>query len=213
MSVEPALRGSRPGIYLFRHGETEWSVSGQHTGRTDLPLTAQGERQASGLAERLRGMVFSHVFTSPRLRARRTCELCGLGPSATIDADLAEWDYGAYEGLRSADILRGRPDWNLFRDGCPGGESPEQISRRADRLIARLRGLRGDVAIFSHGHFGRVFAVRWIDLPVVHGQQLLLDTASMSILGFEQQSVEAPAIVTWNNGAGSEALLSTSRRT
>lgn len=190
-----------PTVYLFRHGETAWSITGQHTGRTDLPLTTQGEQQVRVLAGRLRGIAFSHVFTSPRLRAQRTCELCGLGPIAKLEPDLAEWDYGDYEGLRSADIRAQQPDWNLFRDGCPGGESPAEISSRADRLIARLRCLHGNVAVFSHGHFGRIFGARWIDLPVIHGQHLLLDTASVSILGFDHQSATEPAIVVWNSGA------------
>jgi probable phosphoglycerate mutase len=188
-----------PTLYLFRHGATAWSITGQHTGSSDLPLVAQGEQQARALAAQLRGIAFARVFTSPRLRAQRTCELCGLGALASIEPDLAEWDYGAYEGLRTADIHMQRPDWNLFRDGCPGGESPDEICRRADRLIARLRRLRGEVALFSHGHFGRVLGVRWIGLPVAHAQQLLLDTASISILGFEHQDAASPAIVAWNN--------------
>src|SRR5580693_8786728 len=144
-----------PRMILIRHGETEWSLSGQHTGRTDIPLTEQGEQDARKLGERLRGLDFSRVFTSPRVRAQRTCELVGLIPDAEIEPDLAEWDYGDYEGKRSSDISQVRPDWNLFRDGCPNGESPGQISDRADRLIARLRTLEGNVVLFSHGHFGR----------------------------------------------------------
>jgi broad specificity phosphatase PhoE len=188
-------------VYLFRHGETAWSITGQHTGRSDPPLTARGEQQAQLLAERLRGIVFDCVLTSPRLRAQRTCELCGLRPGAAIEPDLAEWDYGAYEGMRTADIRAQRPGWNLFRDGCPGGESPSDISSRADRLIVRLRHLQGATAVFTHGHFGRVLGARWIGLPVAHGQHLLLDTASISILGFEHRSVEEPAIAVWNSGA------------
>ena len=166
-----------PRIYLIRHGETEWSLSGQHTGRTDIPLTARGEDEARELGQRLRDIQFARVLTSPRQRARRTCELAGLGPVAEIEPDLAEWDYGDYEGQRSADIRKARPDWNLFRDGCPRGEMPAQISDRADRLIARLRVLDGNVALFSHGHFGRVLAARWIGLPVSEGQHFLLPTA------------------------------------
>src|ERR1035438_1131685 len=128
-----------PQVYLVRHGATSWSSEGRHTGRTEIPLTVQGERNARGLAARLGAVAYTHVFTSPRLRARRTCELAGLGGAAEIDPDLAEWDYGGYEGMNSADVLKSRPDWNLFRDGCPGGESPAQVSGRADRLIARLR--------------------------------------------------------------------------
>src|ERR1035438_10369222 len=154
-----------PQVYLVRHGATSWSSEGRHTGRTEIPLTVQGERNARGLAARLGAVAYTHVFTSPRLRARRTCELAGLGGAAEIDPDLAEWDYGGYEGMNSADVLKSRPDWNLFRDGCPGGESPAQVSGRADRLIARLRRLEGNVALFSHGHFGRVLGARWIGLP------------------------------------------------
>src|SRR5450759_269705 len=192
-------------IYLIRHGETEWSLSGQHTGRTDIPLTAPGEDGARELGQRLRDIQFARVLTSPRQRARRTCELAGLGPVAEIEPDLAEWDYGDYEGQRSVDILKGRPDWNLFRDGCPRGETPTQISDRADRFIARLRVLDGNVALFSHGHFGRVLAARWIGLPVSEAQRFLLDTASLNILGYEPNHVESPVIALWNAGSGATA--------
>jgi len=185
-------------LYLMRHGETAWSLSGQHTGRTDIPLTEQGEQDARKLAERLRALEFSRVFTSPLQRARRTCELAGLGDLAEIEPDLAEWDYGEYEGLRPVDIRKTRPDWNVFRDGSPGGESPAQVSERADRLIARLRALEGGIAIFSHGHFGRVLAARWIGLEIRQAQNLLLGTASISILGYEHNVAEVPAIVLWN---------------
>jgi broad specificity phosphatase PhoE len=185
-------------IFLVRHGETAWSKSGQHTGRTDVPLTAQGEEEARRLAERLRAEPFSRVFTSPRQRARRTCELAGWGARAEIDPDLAEWDYGDYEGLRSAEILERRPDWNLFRDGCPNGETPAQVSDRADRVIARLRMIEGRVAIFSHGHFGRVLAVRWIGLPVIEGQHFQLSTCSLSIFGYEHNNPVEPVIALWN---------------
>ena len=185
-------------LYLMRHGETAWSLSGQHTGRTDIPLTEQGEQDARKLAERLRAVKFSRVFTSPLQRARRTCELAGLGDVAEVEPDLAEWDYGDYEGQRPVDIRKARPDWNVFRDGCPGGESPAQVSGRADRVIARLRTLEGDIAIFSHGHFGRVLAARWIGLELRQAQHLLLSTASVSILGYEHNVAEVPAIVSWN---------------
>jgi len=188
-------------LYLMRHGETAWSLSGQHTGRTDIPLTEQGEQDARQLAERLRTVEFSRVFTSPLQRARRTCELAGLGKVAEIEPDLAEWDYGDYEGQRPADIRKARPDWNVFRDGCPGGESPAQASGRADRVIARLRTLEGNIAIFSHGHFGRVLAARWIGLEIRQAQHLLLSPASISILGYEHDLAEVPAIVLWNAGA------------
>jgi broad specificity phosphatase PhoE len=190
-------------LYLMRHGETAWSLSGQHTGRTDIPLTEQGEQDARKLAERLRTVEFSRVFTSPLQRARRTCELAGLGKVAEIEPDLAEWDYGDYEGQRPVDIRKARPDWNVFRDGCPGGESPAQVSKRADQLIARLRTLEGNIALFSHGHFGRVLGARWIGLEIRQAQHLLLGTASVSILGYEHNLAEAPAIVLWN-GASKE---------
>lgn len=185
-------------LYLIRHGETAWSLSGQHTGRTDIPLTPQGEQDARALAEGLRAVRFSRVFTSPLQRARRTCELVGLDGVAEIEPDLVEWDYGDYEGQRSDEIRRHRPEWDLFRDGCPQGESPASVSARADRLIAQFRTLPGNVAIFSHGHFGRVLAARWIGLPVGQAQHFLLSTASLSILGFEHNAVDEPAIVLWN---------------
>ena len=185
-------------VYLVRHGETAWSLTGQHTGRTDIPLTDKGEGDARELAERLRGVSFSRVFTSPRKRARRTCELAALNKVAEIEPDLAEWDYGDYEGQRAGDIRKGRPDWNVFRDGCPNGESPAQVSKRADRLIARLRMLEGDLAIFSHGHFGRALAARWIGLQIEQAQRFLLSTASLSILGYGHNLAEEPAIVLWN---------------
>ena len=194
-----------PRLYLIRHGETAWSLSGQHTGRTDIVLTDQGEQDVRDLGDRLRAVRFNCVFTSPRQRSRRTCELAGLGSVAEVEPDLQEWDYGDYEGKSSADIRVVRPDWNLFRDGCPHGESPAQASERAGRVIARLRALEGNVAIFSHGHFGRVLAARWIGLPVSQAQHFLLSTASLSILGFEHNVAEAPAIVLWN--AVSNAIL------
>jgi len=185
-------------VYLIRHGETAWSLSGQHTGRTDIPLTARGEHAARELGQRLRDIRFACVLTSPLQRARRTCELAVLPPLAEIEPDLAEWDYGDYEGQRSVDIRKGRPDWNLFRDGCPRGESPFQVSERADRVIARVRAREGTIAVFSHGHFGRVLAARWIGLPLKHAQHFLLNTASLSILGYEHNLAEEAAIVLWN---------------
>lgn len=185
-------------LYLIRHGETAWSLSGQHTGRTDIPLTARGERNAQELAVRLKGLSFAKVFASPRQRALRTCALAGLDAVAALEPDLAEWDYGDYEGQRSVDIRKGRPDWNLFQDGCPRGESPAQVSERADRVIARLRTLEGNMALFSHGHFGRVLAARWIGLPARQAQHFLLSTAPLSILGYEQNFAKEPAIVLWN---------------
>lgn len=190
-----------PRLYFIRHGETAWSLSGQHTGRTDIALNEQGEHDASMLAEPLGTVNFNRVFSSPLQRARRTCELAGLGDASEIEPDLTEWDYGDYEGLRPIDIRKERPDWNVFRDGCPRGEQPAQISDRADQLIARLRVLDGNIAIFSHGHFGRVLAARWIDLRVEHAQRFLLSTASLSILGFEHNRADEPAIVLWNKVA------------
>ena len=193
---------SMPGVlsrlYLIRHGETAWSLSGQHTGRTDIPLTEQGEQDARKLAEGLHAVRFSRVFTSPLQRARRTCELAGLGDLAEIEPDLAEWDYGDYEGQRPIDIRKARPDWNIFRDGCSGGESPAHVSERADRLIARLRTLEGNIALFSHGHFGRVLGARWIGLQIRQAQPLLLSTSSVSVLDYEHNLAEVPAIVLWN---------------
>ena len=196
-----ALQSALPRIYLVRHGETAWSLSGQHTGRTDLPLTAQGERDARGLTERLRAVQFSRVFTSPLMRARRTCELAELGKVAEIELDAVEWDYGDYEGQRPADIREARPGWHIFRDGCPRGETPTEVSQRADRLIARLRTLEGNIAIFSHGQFGRVLGARWIGLPAIQAQHFLLSTASLSILGYGHNLLDEPAIALWNSSA------------
>jgi probable phosphoglycerate mutase len=184
-------------VYLARHGETAWSLSGQHTGRTDLPLTERGERNARALGERLRGMTFAKVFTSPLQRAARTCELAGFGDAAEIDPDLVEWDYGQYEGRRTAEIHTERPDWQLFRDGCPGGESPDQVGARADRVVSRVRAVNGDVLLFSSGHFLRVLASRWLGLDAAAGRLLLLSTASLSALGYEHHQTE-PVIRLWN---------------
>lgn len=186
-------------VYYVRHGATEWSDSGRHTGRSEIPLTEEGERRARGLAARLGSVGFARVLTSPRIRARRTCELAGLGGAAEVDPDLSEWDYGDYEGLGSPEILGARPGWSLFRDGCPGGESPAQVCARADRLIARLRALDGNTALFSHGHFGRVLGARWIGLPVADAERLLLDTASLSVLAFERAGSAPAAIALWNS--------------
>src|SRR5258707_5123468 len=175
-----------PVVHLARHGETAWSLSVQHTGLTDLPLTSNGERNARRLGERLKSMTFAKVFTSPLQRAARTCELAGFGTAAETDPDLVEWNYGQYEGLRSAEILAQRPDWQLFRDGAPGGESPTQIGERADRVVQRIRTVPGDVLLFSSGHFIRVLAARWLGLdPGSAGKYFLLDTASPSPVGYE----------------------------
>ena len=193
-----------PRIYVIRHGQTEWSISGRHTGRTDIPLTAHGEDEARALRPWLFRIGFAHVFCSPLQRARRTCELAGLDGHAEIEPDLAEWDYGDYEGRRSADIRIGRPGWNTFRDGCPGGEMPEQVVARADRVVARLTALQGNVALISHGEFSLVLAARWIGLPVMEGQHFLLGTASLGILGGNPAHPEVPVIALWN---ASPALL------
>ena len=188
-----------PRLYLIRHGETEWSLAGRHTSRTDIPLTEQGERDARQLGGRVNAAGITRAFTSPRQRAQRTAALVGLTPVPEIEPDLAEWDYGDYEGQLSVDIRKGRPDWNLFRDGCPGGELPAQVSDRADRLIARLRALDGNIALFSHGHFGCVLGVRWIGLPVIEARHFLFGTASLSILGCEPTYPEVPVITRWNS--------------
>ncbi|MGO9543587.1 MAG: histidine phosphatase family protein [Rhodomicrobium sp.] len=185
-------------LYFIRHGETAWSLSGQHTGRTDIPLTAHGEDEARGLEPCLRAIEFTHVLTSPLQRARRTCELAGLAAAAEVEADLSEWDYGAYEGQLSADLRKERPDWNLFRDGCPGGETPAQVSLRAGRLIAKLQGVRGNVVLFSHRQFGCVLAARWIGMTAIEGQHFVLGPASLSILGHEASHPETQVISLWN---------------
>jgi broad specificity phosphatase PhoE len=186
-----------PVIYLARHGETAWSLSGQHTGLTDLPLTERGERNARALGERLRGLNFARVFTSPLQRAARTCELAGFGAVAEVDRDLLEWNYGDYEGRTSAQIHAERPDWQLFRDGGPGGETPEQVGTRADRVVNRVRRIEGDVLLFSSAHFLRLLAARWLALPPAAGQYLFLATASLSALGYEHD-LSQPVIRLWN---------------
>ena len=190
---------SLPAIYVARHGETSWSLSGQHTGITDLPLTDRGERNARRLGERLKGLTFAKVFTSPLQRAARTCELAGFGAVAEIDRDLLEWNYGEYEGRRTAEILAERPDWQLFRDGCPGGESPEQAAARADRVVSRLRAIGGDVLLFSSGHFLRMLAARWLGLEPAAGRYFLLSTASLGTLAYEHNNLSEPVIRLWND--------------
>ena len=188
-----------PIIYIARHGETAWTVTGQHTGLTDLPLTSQGERNARALAERLDGITFTRVFTSPLQRARRTCELAGFGSVAEVDNDLVEWNYGTYEGRRPAEIHAERPDWQLFRDGCPGGESPADVIVRADKALRRVRTVQGTVLIFSSGHFIRVLTARWIGLePSVHSMSFLLSTASLSAVGYDHDLAK-PVIRLWND--------------
>jgi broad specificity phosphatase PhoE len=182
-------------VYLIRHGETEWSLSGQHTGITDIPLTENGRKVARLLAPVLAQESFALVLSSPLGRARETCELAGLGERAEIDRDLMEWNYGEYEGLTTNQIRARRPGWMLFNDGCPGGESPEQVGARADRVIARVRALEGHVALFAHGHIFRVFAARWLGFPATAGCHFLLDTATLNILSYYRG---IPAVKRWN---------------
>jgi broad specificity phosphatase PhoE len=189
---------SLPEIYLARHGETAWTLSHQHTGRTDIPLTERGERNARSLGQRLRGTTFGKVFTSSLVRATRTAELAGFGSVALADPDLMEWDYGRYDGTTTAEIRKENPDWSLFRDGCPGGESVAAVAARADRVIARLRGLDGRVLLFGHSHFFRVLAARWLGLIPADGRLYYLSTASLSILGYEH-SLDDPVIRLWND--------------
>lgn len=188
-----------PIVYVARHGETAWTITGQHTSITDLPLTEAGERNARRLSERLRRLKFAKVFTSPLQRARRTCELAGFGAAAEIDPDLVEWNYGEYEGLRGAEIRAKRPGWQLFQDGCPGGESPEQVAARANRVVSRVRAVAGNVLLFSSGHFIRVLAARWIGIgPTSSARSFMLSTASLSAFGYEH-NLERPVIRLWND--------------
>ena len=190
-------------VYLIRHGQTAWSLSGQHTGRSDIPLTEHGEEEARGLERWLRPIQFTHILTSPRQRAQRTCALAGLDALAEVEPDLAEWDYGEYEGLGSVDIRKDRPGWNVFRDGCPGGEMPADITVRADRVISRLETMSGGVALFSHGQFGMALAARWIGLRVLQGQHFTLSTASVSVLGRHPTRPDVRVIEFWNATPGS----------
>ena len=187
-----------PVTYLARHGETAWSLTGQHTGLTDLPLTERGERNARQLAERLKGLTFAKVWTSPLQRAARTCELAGFEAVAEVDRDLLEWNYGDYEGRRTAEIHAERPDWQLFRDGCPAGEAPDEVGARADRAVSRVRAVHGDVLLFSSGHFLRVLAARWLGVEPEAGRFFLLSTASLSALGYEH-NLSQPVIRLWDD--------------
>ena len=182
-------------VYLLRHGETEWSLNGRHTGVTDIPLTENGRKLARQLRPILAREKFVMVLTSPLQRARETCELAGLGTLASVDRDLMEWNYGEYEGLTTEQIRQTRPDWSVFRDGCPGGESPLQVSVRADEIVSRVRTVDGNVALFSHGHILRVLAARWINLSASYGENFLLDTATLNVLGYYRES---PAFKIWN---------------
>jgi broad specificity phosphatase PhoE len=182
-------------VFAIRHGETAWSLTGQHTGTTDLPLTDHGRRLAERMRSVLAGKTFTLVLTSPLRRARETCTLMGLADGAVVDSDLAEWNYGEYEGLTPKEIHEGARGWLIFRDGCPGGETPEQVGERVDRVIARARAVEGSVALFSHGHLLRVLAARWLGLPVIAGQHFLLDTGTLNVLGYYRG---IPAVKTWN---------------
>jgi broad specificity phosphatase PhoE len=192
------MTSALPEIHVIRHGETAWTQSRQHTGLTDIPLTERGERQARRFGVHLRGRTFAHVFTSPLQRARRTCELAGFGAAAHIDPELVEWNYGDYEGLTTDEILQRRPGWQMFRDGCPGGESVAEVGARADGVVGRLRALDDDVLLFSSGHFLRVLAARWLDLDASCGRLFLLSTTTLSILGYEHDKSD-PVIRLWND--------------
>lgn len=187
-------------VFAIRHGETAWSLSGQHTGTTDIPLTENGRRLALRLRPVLARETFKLVLCSPMQRARETCELAGFGGVAMTDTDLAEWNYGEYEGLTAKQIHEGKPGWLIFRDGCPGGESPPQVGTRVDRVIARARAASGDVALFAHGHVLRVLVARWIGFPAGGGQRFLLDTGTLCVLGYYR---DFPAVKVWNGPLGS----------
>ncbi|MFJ7353838.1 histidine phosphatase family protein [Phyllobacterium sp. NPDC097923] len=191
------MSNAYPEIYLVRHGQTEWSLSGQHTGRTDMPLTAAGEAAARTLAGRLQGLAFSAIWSSPSQRASKTCALAGFGDARVIKDDLAEWDYGTYEGITTKAILAERPGWQLFRDGCPGGESAADVGARADRIIHAIRAANDRILIFSSSHFLRVLTARWLGLPPVGGALFVLDTTSISVLGYEHDLTE-PVVRMWN---------------
>ena len=192
------MKNELPLVCLAQHGETAWSLSGRHTGLTDLPLTERGEWNARALGERLKGLNFVKVFTSPLQRVLRTGELAGFNIAANVDRDLLEWNYGQYEGRRTAEIHAERPDWQLFRDGCPGGERPNDIGARADNVVRRARALNGNVLLFSSGHFLRVLAARWLGLEPAAGRFFLLSTASLSALGYEHNRSQ-PVIRLWDD--------------
>jgi broad specificity phosphatase PhoE len=187
-------------LYLARHGDTAWTDSHQHTGRTDLPLNERGEEHARQIGVQLRRFSFSRVFTSPLQRACRTCELAGFAAGAEVNRDLIEWDYGGFEGKRTSDVLRERPGWELYRDGCPDGESPGDVAARADRFIARVGEIHGRVLAFSSGHIIRIIAARWLGLPPAMGRIFFCDPASVGVLGFEHNNPEEPVIRLWNYG-------------
>lgn len=193
-----SCRSRLPRVYLARHGETRWTISGQHTGLTDLPLTEQGERNARLLGLRLQGIDFQEVLTSPLLRARRTSELAGFGDRAEIDRDLVEWDYGEYEGKTTVEIRQSRPGWEIFRDGCPGGESLHDVAARARRVIERIKAVEGDVLVFSSSHFLRVLVASWLEIDPTAGRNFLLGTAAVCVLGYDHD-LQEPAVHLWND--------------
>ena len=182
-------------IVLIRHGETKWALEGRHTSFTDLPLTEKGREEAGLLQRALKNWQFKQVFSSPLKRARETCELAGVADGVIVDQDLTEWNYGRFEGLTTDQIQKEMPDWDLFEQGCPEGDSPMEVGERVDRIIQKIRAIDGDVAVFSHGHLSRVFATRWINLPIKDSHMFVLDTATLNVLGAYH---DAPAIVTWN---------------
>jgi probable phosphoglycerate mutase len=188
-----------PKLFLARHGDTAWTESRQRTGRTDIPLNKSGEERARLLGERLRRFSFARVLTSPLQRASKTCELAGFGAVAQADPDLVEWDYGGFEGMLTKNILKQRPGWELFRDGCPQGESPGDVASRADRFIARVRGIEGDVLAFSSGHIIRMIAARWLGLPPQAGKFFYCRPASVGVLGYEHRNRDEPIIGLWNH--------------
>jgi probable phosphoglycerate mutase len=190
-----------PRLFLARHGDTAWTDSRQRTGRTDLPLNERGEERARQLGERLRRFSFARVFTSPLQRASKTCALAGFGEVAVVDTDLVEWDYGRFEGKMTKEVVKEQPGWEMFRDGCPGGESSNDVAARADRFIARIRAIEveGDVLAFSSAHIIRMIAARWLDLPPAAGRFFFCRPASVGVLGFEHNSRDEPIIAVWNN--------------
>ena len=193
------MQNSLPRLLLVRHGETAWSLSGQHSGHADIPLTLNGEEEARRLGDRIRDVSFRYVFTSPLLRARQTCQFAGFADNAEAEPDLIEWDNGDYQGRTHKEIEASRPGWDLFRDGCPNGESPQQISDRVDRLIEKLAKLHGNVALFTHGHLGRALGARWIGMSIELADRLLLDTASLSVLSHQHNQASERAIALWNS--------------
>jgi broad specificity phosphatase PhoE len=192
------MSSEMPRLFLARHGDTAWTESRQHTGRTDLPLNASGEERARLLGERLRRFSFARVFTSPLQRASKTCALAGFSDMAEVEPDLVEWDYGHFEGKKTADIVRERPGWEMFREGCPGGESPDDVAARADRFIARVRAVPGDVLAFSSAHTIRMLAARWLGMPPAAGRFFFCRPASVGVLAFEHGNRDEPIIGLWN---------------